>query len=123
MRIQGLVFETNLREHVVAGIYTIIPKEENNDTPCFPCFESVLGTSVPTQECRVDVVDHYGHTRTYLIAAQYDPQCEVNLALKEVTQEADWKGGLCVMRTGERVLVTNFRDYPDKLHALDAVRK
>lgn len=81
-----------------------------------------MGSKVVTQECEVTLMEALGD-RTYLIAAQYDPDCSINRALKTLVPTVEWRGSVSVMRLGKRVFVTNLTDRWDRKQAERAVRR
>lgn len=90
--------------------------------PRFPCFEAVLGTFAEIHECLVTCEDDDGTVHTFLIAVQCNVLLAINPSLRRL-EDIEWRGGLVVMRTGARVLVTNLSNATYKGLAEKAVRK
>lgn len=103
-------------------VLTELPRDENQTITRFPCFETVLGVAKPIHECLVECV-HRGVTYNVIIAAQYDPDTQVNRGLKTVYSEANWRGSVLVMKAGYEVLVTGLHGSVDNGMVSKAVRK
>ncbi|KAI0643951.1 hypothetical protein C8Q79DRAFT_1002462 [Trametes meyenii] len=92
-------------------------------SPSFPSFEAILGAESKLHECWVTVQDGLGHEHCFLIAAQFCENHAVNRSLNGVLPQANWRGGLIVMRGGRRSFVVNMGSSPFKEFARAAVHK
>ncbi|KAI9059816.1 hypothetical protein FKP32DRAFT_1579137 [Trametes sanguinea] len=122
--ITGVVFAHDAHRSSPVGVPTAVhPTQDGPANPNFPSFEAVLGTDSVVHETWVTCQDTAGREHRFLIAAQYRPECEVNTALKRVLPEAEWRGGLIVMRGGMRAFVVNMGDSGFRTLAETAVFK
>ena len=104
--------------HIV-NVPTIIPLNESRSQPRFPAVEAVMGAERKFQETWVEVQEG-PMTGRYFVASYYDRRCPVNVALKRLLPDVDWRGELFVMRGGQAVFVT---DLGSRRAAERAVRK
>ena len=119
-----MVYAQNSRRATSVQVPTIYhPTRDGKDNPRFPSLEAILGTSGPLHECWVTCRDATGGEHRFLIAARYCERCEINLALKQVLPEAEWRGELVVMRGGRHLFVVDIGGSVSKSLAEQAVRK
>ncbi|KAJ3476161.1 hypothetical protein NLI96_g11354 [Meripilus lineatus] len=121
--IKGLFFAKNANSFASVNIHTLVPQDETATVSRFPCFEHLMGTNIATQECMVRVPIGNDQYRNYLLAVQYDPTCPINQSLRAITRGVNWRGAICVLRSGRRVLATSMAGRTDQRNAIRAVRR
>lgn len=112
-----------LRPTVVRVPTATHPTRDGPGNPSYPSFEAFLGSDGRLHETWVTCQDATGREHRFLVAAQYCAGSEVNVALKGVLPEVEWKGGLIVMRGGCRSFVVHMGDSVMKSLAHAAVHK
>ncbi|PIL32239.1 hypothetical protein GSI_05484 [Ganoderma sinense ZZ0214-1] len=121
--IGGVVYAHDRRHSAPVQVPTIMhPTRDGRENARFPSFEAILGPG-QMHECWVTCQDSTGRDHRFLIAAQYSEGADVNLALKRVLPEVEWRGGLIVMRGGCHVFVVGMGGSVYRALAEQAVRK
>lgn len=106
--VTGVIYAETARRAAPVQVPTALhPTRDGADAPSFPSFEAVLGAGTQLHEAWIAFEDALGKEHRFLIAAQYSAACAINIALKTVLPEVDWKGGLIVMRGGRSAFVVN----------------
>ncbi|KAF7791118.1 hypothetical protein EIP86_002079 [Pleurotus ostreatoroseus] len=120
--IRSKLFQVGATQPVFVDVLTVVPRYESQTVARFPCFEAILGVTKPIQECFVECV-HGESTRRFIIAAQYDHDKPVNIALKRLHAAANWRGNILVMKAGRDVLVTGLHGSFESLMVDRAVKR
>ena len=122
--LNGITFARTSHRATPSQIPSIVPKRDGaRGNSIFPAFEAILGPSPRIHETWVTCADASGREHRFLIAAQFSPEFEVNIALQKILPDVEWRGGLVVMRGGQHNLVVNMGGGPFKQLAEQAVRR
>ncbi|KAI9059352.1 hypothetical protein FKP32DRAFT_1580004 [Trametes sanguinea] len=122
--VKGVLYSRRSRKPVPVNVPTAIhPTRDCMAVPRFPSFEAILGLDTELHETWVSYQDDLGKVYRFLIAAQYNPNGEVNEALRRLAPQVSWRGDLLVMRGGATCFVVHMGDTGHRVLAERAVCK
>lgn len=87
----------------------VSPPNESLDLLSFPAVEHVLGTEYRIHDTIVTIQDRHERNHEFLICYQYDARLPINRSISEVIADKEWRGGLVVMKRGNRHFVRGLR--------------
>ena len=102
---KGLLFSRDGDRAASVDIPTLC--NPTNDHERVPTFAYILGDDAPIHKTWVTYEDNAGRSYKFLVVVQYRPECDVNVALKAIWPDSEWRGDVVVMRAGQYAFVVD----------------